>query len=410
MLVNRKERIGYVMIILIVFWMISFVLNPIGDQQNVFYAKTSDLFADFFNVLIYTSDRNPYFNEVNGFGEKGYLPLSYLIVYPFTCFTDYSKMTLKDCWQSQSAMISCVIFVFSSFAVYLHSIKVLLKQKKISFWPTALIICSSVLLFSLERGNTIILSVALLNYYLAYYNADNKYLRYFSLISLCIVSVLKVYPVLLGLLLLRDKRYKDIAFCILLSLTLTFLPFLFFRHGFDNIPQLLSNLQVNTDSYAPNRIYPRFGLASLLNIPLLIMHASDKLSQNVFLIANIGVAMASLFSLILAFFEKRVWVAITLILFIIIQLPVNSGLYSGMYLFPFIILFIAKQEKDWFDGLFIVLIILALCPLQLVIKNISLNYMITNSAVLLMWFILIVSSIRSLLLKLEQPKAQSDLI
>lgn len=128
MLVNRKERIGYVMIILIVFWMISFVLNPIGDQQNVFYAKTSDLFADFFNVLIYTSDRNPYFNEVNGFGEKGYLPLSYLIVYPFTCFTDYSKMTLKDCWQSQSAMISCVIFVFSSFAVYLHSIKVLLNS------------------------------------------------------------------------------------------------------------------------------------------------------------------------------------------------------------------------------------------------------------------------------------------
>lgn len=396
-LILYKQKAGLILIILTIIWALLLACYPQGSQLNIFYARTNDLFADFFNVMIYIADRNPYFNEINGFGEKCYLPLTYLLIYPFSYIENYSDMSLQDCWNSPTAMISCVIYVLVSLVVFIHSYIALLKQSLLDYRIYIFVLCSSIVLFSIERANTIVLTVAFVNYFLAFYQSDNKKLRTFALVSLCMAAVLKIYPVLLGVLLLRERRFKDIGFTIVFSVIITFLPFLFFKHGFDNIMQLLSNVQMNSGTYGPERIYPRFGLAPLLHLPLQAIHVSSSFSHVVFTIANIIVALASILSIFLALVEKRKWVSIALLLFVIIQFPTNSALYSGMYLFPFVALFLSKGETDWFDGLFMILIIVALCPLQLVVKSMSFNYLITNTSVLLMWFILIFFSIKSVL-------------
>ena len=100
-------------------------------------------------------------------------------------------------------------------------------------------------MFSVERGNLVIISAAGAFYFLAFFDSENRMLRYFALFMLVFASVLKFYPVILGFLLLKAKRYKDILYCIILGVLLTILPFFFFKRGLMNIPLLLSNLKLH---------------------------------------------------------------------------------------------------------------------------------------------------------------------
>lgn len=71
-----------------------------------------------FNVMIYISEDDPYFNTLNGTEQKPYFPLAYLIMSLFSGFEDYSKMTPHSCYSSTTAMISCLLFTFVSIAFF----------------------------------------------------------------------------------------------------------------------------------------------------------------------------------------------------------------------------------------------------------------------------------------------------
>mgnify|MGYP000973410649 FL=1 len=81
-------------------WIILLFADP-SHQLHVFFLKLDNFFADFYNTLIYIADKNPYYNELNGICNKNYLPFSYMILYPFTLLTNYSSISLEDCWNSQ---------------------------------------------------------------------------------------------------------------------------------------------------------------------------------------------------------------------------------------------------------------------------------------------------------------------
>ena len=100
-----------------------FLFNPtngslLGHQTEVFFKSCSDIFADFLNVMRYISGRDPYFNPTNGFSEKIYPPLSYLLLSPFSQLADYANMTLEECWNSKISIASCLCFTLISFWIF----------------------------------------------------------------------------------------------------------------------------------------------------------------------------------------------------------------------------------------------------------------------------------------------------
>ena len=62
-----------IMAVLILLFVVGLLINPLGTQLNVFFAKTDNLLADFFNVFIYSFlichiISTPHFlAQVNGF-------------------------------------------------------------------------------------------------------------------------------------------------------------------------------------------------------------------------------------------------------------------------------------------------------------------------------------------------------
>ena len=74
---------------------------------------------------------------------------------------------------------------------------------------TAAVFLSGLMLFALERGNSILLAVVFLLVFLWGYQAENKIFQYLSFCALGAAAGIKISPALFGLILLSERRYKD---------------------------------------------------------------------------------------------------------------------------------------------------------------------------------------------------------
>lgn len=381
-----RESFIKLMCVLIAIWLLLFLMTPLGPQLNVFFLKTQDFFADFFNVMIYISDKDPYFNPVNGVEQKVYFPIVYVFMSLFSGFADYADMTLLDAYSNHTACLSCLLFTLFSVLLFFHSLTRFVKVSS----KTILIVClSSVFLFTLERGNMVMIAAAMAFYFLAYKDSNDLRYKYFALIALCLSCVIKGYPAVLGLYLLQERRYKDIGFCVILTFILVFVPFLYFEHGFGNIAQFVSNLQLNAKAY-DEALYPRFGLVIYNRIIMVLLHLEHSIFHSIgYMIAKYSILMMALISLFLFFKEESKWKQLMLLTMTIVWIPTNNAFYAGLYYIPVILLFLKENEGRKIDIMYMLLYCLLLNPIQFEVLNMPISWMISSISMLLCWMLLV---------------------
>jgi len=376
-------------------------IEPLNHQEYVIFESGNDFMADFFNIQRFLVDGDPYFNELNGI----YFPLAYLLLMPFTPLCDYANMSLEDCWNTNFAVFSALFFLLLSLFLFFDSLYRLNNKKGWRTFNTILLLFTSIFLFSTERGNEIFIAAAGVNYFLAYYDTEDRWKRWFGLFCLCFAAVLKVYPVLFGILLLQDKRYKDIAFCIVTGLLLTFVPFLFFKHGLANVPRMIENYYTYTALYLTPSTEYKFGIHALGNGILFAVNylnpgtIADSVVRGMAVTTKILTALLTLVSLILAFLEKRRWLQIGLIAMVIMMYPSHSIFYCGLYLIPMMMLFLSKEECTKTDYVIGILLCLIMNPIQIVVPPITLTPILANIFTIVLWILFIVYSGRGVLNK-----------
>ena len=381
-----------VMSFLITCFIVGLLYDPLGSQLNVFFVKTDDLFADFFNIMIWIADKDPYYNTYLAPAAKSYFPLSYLFLMLFSGFEDYSGLRLADVYSSTSAMISCLLYTLGSIFLYFHSLTRIVKCNTY----TLLIIClSSVFLFTIERGNLIMIAAAFSFYFIAYKDSNSIWLRRFSLFSLCVASVLKIYPAVLGLFLLKGKRYKDIVLCVVLSLLLVFIPFMAFERGFDNIPKFIENV-AEASKGVEFITSPRYGLQVFSVICNFFRILDTKFFLILLYISKVVVWTMAGFSIFCFFFEKETWKQLLMTSMLIAYLPQVNFFYCGIYFIPFLLLFMNDNPKWTTRNIFYTLLACVFFnPFQIVIHGIAISWMLSNLAMLLMWLLIIIDSFQS---------------
>jgi hypothetical protein len=87
-------------------------------------------------------------------------------------------------------------------------------------------------------------------------------------------------------------------------------------------------------------------------------------------------------------------------------LPMDNGLYCGLYIFPMIIIFFGTLEKHStiFNVFTIIVFLVFLNPYQILVNNTltsrftSWNYLFINVALITFWFVLLVYSGRHIIL------------
>lgn len=370
-----------------------FILCKSGlkQQQGIFFNNENDYFMDFFNHIKYSNERDPYNCTYLPLCEKTYPPLSYLLLYPLTKLFDYSNQLPGSARTTQFGIMSVVVFlVFASvlFAIILYELKN--GYKTIRFFTVLAIFMSGIMLFSLERANIIFLSAISLAFFIINYNNENRIFRELSYIALAVAIALKIYPVIFGVILLYNKQFKEIGRLIMYTIITIFLPFLYFKGGFLNIPLLIRNAQESNDAYILNGYQYRFGI-----IPDGIVFGLNK--NDVTIIE--GLILISFILCIVTMFiswsyEKH-WKTILALTCAVLNTSVTSGYYCGLYIYVPIILFLNDDNHHISDWAYFILMVCILNPYQIEYENCNFTTIISNTSTIIIYIFLVVEGLNS---------------
>lgn len=236
---------------------------------------------------------------------------------------------------------------------------------------------SGIFVFSVERGNTILLTAFFLAAFLLGYRSENRIVREMSYFALACAAGLKVYPAVFGILLLKEKRFIDVLRTVLYGAAAFFLPFLYFSGGFSALSTIFENVSLNAQAYKLQTPTFRFGfLPFYLSFDLTQTQVDSWLT-----VGNVVFVLAVLASL----FLKSHWKTAMILACAIIAVPVNSAYYAGLYLFVPILLFLNEEKHPLFDWVYLLMILFILNPFQIVGQDMVLyTGRIANAALLLL--------------------------
>jgi len=213
-------------------------------------------------------------------------------------------------------------------------------------------------LYMVERGNILIYTVLATAIFIFYYDSESKVKREIALIALAFAFSLKIYPAILGAVLLVDKRYKDAIRCAIYAVILLILPSFFFG-GPVCLKWMLNNIRRFSGKRSETSGNIWFWCSFVVYI-LAIFVQKDKTKFLIF-----GVAVLRVYPALATMYAWSFFLPV-LCLFIGEQkkMDVKSAAYLFLMLFPF--LFAAGLAKeDYARGADVLLhILLSLCALD----------------------------------------------
>lgn len=213
-------------------------------------------------------------------------------------------------------------------------------------------------LYMVERGNILIYTVLATAVFVFYYDSESKVKREIALIALAFAFSLKIYPAILGAVLLVDKRYKDAIRCAIYALVLLILPSFFFGG-----PVCLKWMLDNIRSFSGNRSETSGNIwfwCSFAVYLLAVFVQKDKTKLLIF-----GVAVLRVFPALASMYAWSFFLPV-LCLFIGEQTKMNvkNAAYFFLMVFPFVFA-VGLGKEDYARGADMLLhILLSLCILD----------------------------------------------
>ena len=224
---ENKKYLKYFFITMILFSILYFFICYKESYyiDSVFFGDHNDTFADFFNC-VYGGKGNSY---IEGGGNYPALALLFFkICYKFVQHEGEIENGLA--YRNMSiAWIELIIFFL--FCIWLtcisisNMINIEIQFKRLFFF---VLLFSTPVLFSIERGNIILLSFALTIFYISFRNDKNNILKEISFVFLAIAAAIKIYPAIFGLLLIKEKKHKEALRLTFYGILFFFIPFLYF--------------------------------------------------------------------------------------------------------------------------------------------------------------------------------------
>jgi hypothetical protein len=352
----------------------------LGYPFNTFLFMPNDRFMDFFNPLRGSFDRDPYNPERIHF-IGGYLPFGYFVTFLFSLIKPW--------------FISFALFI-SSFLVYLnyYIIKVLYKNDKRSsmerFYIFILALITYPVLMVVDRANFDIVIFFFISLFALFYQSEKYTL---AILLLAFPVAMKGYPLVLFTIPLLDRRIKDVFFSCLLVAFLEIASLSLFKDGL--VMEFNKMLVSFGSAYSI-----AFGLGSLIRfnssiytfLLFILKSTSPSLATDVFfnwayiifVMAVFGIITIRMFLKNYPFWRKLLTVILMMILF-----PQSSADYRLLMLYPPLILFLALEESNPFDYIFIGLFGLILIPKAYVILESDVNIGILLNPILLVLLLIV---------------------
>ena len=320
---------------------------------ELFYKLESDFGMDF-HVFLSESVllKECYIGNTEGFNPPLIKLLSLFLYRSFP--SDYQSLYYESAINNQILDIRLLVQAFIPFIIFITFSTVTLSlilyhYKKGNSLEKAYYVFLSLInigiFFAIERGNYILLSLPFALFFVINCHNKNSKIKELSLIALGISAGIKVYPCLLGILLVKEKRWKDVFHCMLYGILFVFGPFLYYG----GVPGALGFLR---SLGGTGETSLRMGTLNLTSFFYTVQKLFGGGSENEIL-SNIHILRYFSYLLFLAgiiyvFFIKEYWKTILMIVTLIILYAGTAHTYMLSLLLLPIFLFINEKHSNKF--------------------------------------------------------------
>lgn len=342
------------MIVLSAIGLLGILLSSPGTWRNLFFLAIdpTDSFMDFFNPIYW----NYSLHQVYGNVQSIYPPFITLVTGGFSKLFPQALyvvgqtrgIALRSSLTGQILFAGYSLLTVVLFFIQLFKAKTGLKKEK---WLFCLCIAGSYpFLFWAERANYILLAIMGSLFFVQYYDHSSKKLRHWALFLLAVATAVKVYPAALGMLLVKEKRWKDICIFGVYALLLSLVP-LIWLGGWTGLKQLWQNIQLQTSHEAVSN---GFSIKGLLNFWVIFLTKKSVPTQ----IISLGTYLSYgcfLLGVVVSYFLKSKWKTVAVLCLMMILIPAISYKYVLLILVIPLVLLLNKKQINKIDLVYLFL-------------------------------------------------------
>ena len=373
---------------------IALLFNP--DIVNAYlFANPMDTFMDYFNSINLNTPKTSYYDAAI------YPPLCNALFYlARLCSGNIDEMKAGEFGAGTFRIYTSPMMVFmvcflASILIIVSLLSKFLKQKGLkNEWTVALVVFSVPMLFMIQRGNIMILAlIGVLIFFLSKDSPDYR-VRHFGYFCLAIASAIKLYPAIFGLVLIRDKQYKEALRLALWGVGVFIITFLLFcTEGLGGIPLFFGNITGFNKSFIDNAVLEstntiiqestsaivresaadevqvfdsyvidgcRIGYAAFLEH--LFMWFGNSFGSAAGIASKIAIVLSGA-GVIASFFAKKNWQAVALLAGVLVGAQNRSYVYTAVFMIVPLIMFLNEEEKGKLRYLYLILQMLIFFPL-----------------------------------------------
>ena len=245
----------------------------------------------------------------------------------------------------QPTMLLFILFIIISTTIFIIMLQKILVEVPYSGLLTVCLLFSYGIIYSFERGNIVIIATLLSLFFVVYKDSRNKFIEEFALLALGIAAGLKIYPALLGFLLLYDKQYLKALRTIFYGLSMFILPTFAFKEGIGSIGKFI---RILTDYIEPDKFTTNgFSLDKLTNTIIVFIEFFTGIEFDRSILLEILPSLNFVFVMLVVicgFFLKKNWQRV-MACSLALLLCQGQGIYNlSFMLIPLVILL--REEKE----------------------------------------------------------------
>lgn len=342
-------------------WLTLLMSEPGGSQRGVFLVDPDDWFMDWFNVVYYSVGKRPYAWGL--IEERSLPPLTFLLLYPFSRLYAYDISgwiegeSRYEARYSQLPIVAAVMIFIVSYLLLFYALSrnSRLKSDYMKIILFTVLFLSGINLFCIERGNLQVITAAAVFFYIYIFDreeAPGRVMCFTGCACLAFAAAIKLFPAMMGVILLYKRRWKEAFLSFILGGALFFLPFLWMDQPFfEALGRFFTALREHAESYMT---VADFGFSVPVIISLTGMsHGALQI------IAYIAAAL----SLGLAWLWGSSWKRMMLLSLTLVLTSGQQGYYCLMFLFLPMVLFF-NEEHTVTDAVYAIIFAVVLSPLQ----------------------------------------------
>lgn len=359
----EKDHVAISLLIVKLFligFLLSFLINRCEVVTSLIWnGNTAGFFPDFHETIHAAYRLDPY-------GLKSvYPPLVYLLLYPISILVPGARDSLFSD-SLDVALVYVIISVFSSIFTYHIFAKHSTIGKNQKIFLTIFIAVSAPMVFCLERGNLVIVAWSLTAAFIFLYNSEDARRRHLAILFLAVAINTKPYLGLFSLLLLFEKKYKELAILLASSAILFVVPMLIVG-GIDGFALFVSNMlnleSLNSGDTLNFGFGYKIGISNTTELVATVLnHAIMISAEQVNLISSFLKVCFGIGLLLVVIYSKSKTERIIAIFMIYILITSISWIYNALYLsIPLVM--VLNEEKSQKEFIISVLLILTIIPL-----------------------------------------------